>query len=316
MCPQEALRDLGRAFANFLTGLKEGKRVGFPKFKRKGTRDSFRLTGTIKVFDKKVQLPRLGKIRCKERLKVRGRILSATVSRCADRWFVSLTVEQEVCEDTPLAPFSVIGVDLGITALATTSCGVEFSSPKPLKTRLRKLQRLSKQHSMKKLGSKNRKKSAMKLARLHTRVKNQRSDTLHKLTTILAKNHRQIIIEDLAVSEMIRNRKLSRAITDMGWGELRRLLKYKTEWYGSELIVAPRFFPSSKLCPCCGHVKHDLLLSDRMYNCGNCGFQIPRDLNASYNLAAASWTEALNACGRDVRPSFAWQSPVNQELDH
>ncbi|MGD9395300.1 MAG: RNA-guided endonuclease TnpB family protein [Candidatus Thorarchaeota archaeon] len=296
--PQEALRDLHQAFRNFYRGLKTGSHIGFPRFKKKGINDSFRLTGAIRVFTKAVQLPRLGRIRLKEEPSVGGRILSATVTRKADRWFVSLTVEEDI-PNPEHRESQPIGVDLGLKKLATLSDGVDFSNPKALERNLRKMKKLSQCLARKQKGSKNYEKVRMKRARLYLRVSNIRFDALHKLTTYLAKNHSQIVIEVLCVSGMMKNRRLARAIFDVGFYEFRRQLEYKSKWYGSNLIVAPRFYPSSKRCSHCGHVKRELSLSDSIYECENCGLVINRDLNAARNLVAASWSETLNACGEN-----------------
>ena len=317
--PQEALRDLDRAFKNFYRELKSGKRVGFPRFKKRGVHDSFRLTGTIRFIGRMIQLPRLGRIKLKEKREsyFKGRVLSATVTRRADRWYVSVTVEMEIGSPEPPSG-GPVGVDLGIKTLATLSDGTTYSNPRVLEKRLRKLRKLSKSLSRKKRGSKNRERARLGLARLHLRVFNIRQDTLHKITTYLAKNHSQIVIEDLCVSGMLKNRKLSRVIADVGFYEFRRQLEYKCEWYGSELVVAPRFYPSSKRCSICGNIKIDLSLSDRVYVCDECGLEMDRDLNAACNLVAASWTETENACGEDVRlvadpVGSAEQTSMNQE---
>ncbi len=300
--PQEALRDLHRAFQNHHRGRKRGKRVGFPRFKRKGVRDSFRLTGTIRFEGRRIQLPRIGKVRIKEKRDVyyKGRILSATVRRRADRWFVSVTVEEEP-PDPPPVKGQAVGVDLGVKTLATLSDGTIFANPRALGRRLRKLRQLSKNLSRKEKGSKNREKAKMRLAKMYLRVFNIRQDTLHKVTSYLAKSHSKIVIEDLCVSGMMKNRRLARVIADVGFFEFRRQLEYKCRWYGSEFVVAARTFPSSKLCSQCGHRKRELSLSEREYHCEQCGLKIDRDLNAALNLVAASWSETENACGEDVR---------------
>jgi len=312
--PQEALRDLHQSFKNFYRGLKNGgKKAGFPRFKKKGIHDRFRLTGTTKFIGRTIQLPRLGRIRLKEKRERyhTGRILSATVSRRADRWFVSVAVEEEII--VPLNEGSAIGIDFGIRSLAVTSDGDTFPNPRALNSRLRKLRRLSRQLSRKKKGSKNRGKARLRLARLYLRIHDIRQDTLHKLTTHLAKNHSQIVIEDLSVSGMMKNKKIARAVADVGFYEFRRQLEYKCAWYGSELVVAPRFYPSSKRCSRCGHIKEDLTLSERTYICEDCGLVIDRDQNAANNLLAVSCTESLNACGEEVRPQLAEASLMNQE---
>ncbi len=300
--PQEALRDLHRAFNRFYRGLKTGRKVGFPKFKKRGIRDSFRLTGTIRIEGHKIQLPRIGRIRIKEKRTryYKGRILSVTVRRRADKWFVSVTVEAEIADPVPIeAP--AVGVDLGVKTLATLSDGTTFSNPKALGRRLKKLRRLSKSLSRKKKGSKNREKAKLRLAKMYLKTFNIRQDTLHKLTTYLAKSHGTIVIEDLGVSGMMKNRRLARAIADVGMYEFRRQLEYKCKWYGSQLIVASRTYPSSKICSLCGCKKRDLSLSERVYVCEVCGLRIDRDLNAARNLVTVSLPETQTACGEDVR---------------
>ncbi|MBE3574678.1 MAG: IS200/IS605 family element transposase accessory protein TnpB [Firmicutes bacterium] len=285
--PQEALRDLDRAFRNFFRGLKEGRRTGYPRFKKKGRDDHFRLTGAIHVFDRAVQLPRLGRIRLKERPQVQGRILSATVSREADRWFVSLTVEAEIPEPVPIHG-PACGIDVGLSHFATVAASdgsvVKIQAPKPLGRYLRILRRRQRQHSRRQQGANNRRKSALRLARLHRRIRNIRKDFLHKLSTHLAKTKRVIVVEDLNVAGLVQNQRLARHIADMGWGEFRRMLAYKAIWYGSQLLVANRYYPSSKTCSVCGHVLETLPLHVREWTCPACGTHHDRDMNAAKNL--------------------------------
>jgi putative transposase len=296
--PQEAFRDLDKAFKNFWMGRKAGRKTGFPKFKKRGFRDGFRLTGAIRVEEGAVVLPRIGVVRTKERTAVTGRILSASVRREADRWFVSIAVEQERPEPEPVAG-PAVGIDVGLEHFAVTSEEERIESPKPLKKALKRLRRRSRQHSRKTKGSKNRGKSALSLARLHRRVKNQRSDFLHKLSTRLAKTKSVIVLEDLNVRGMIRNRSLARSIADAGWSELKRQLQYKTLWSGSKLAIAPRFFPSSKFCSGCGTLRPNLKLSERLFECAHCGLVLDRDLNAARNLVRwyREFAREPNACG-------------------
>jgi putative transposase len=280
---QEAFRNLDKAFRNFYRGRKAGRRVGFPKFKKKGVHDAFRLTGAAHCNPRSVSLPRLGQIRTKEITDLKGCILSATVSRVVDRWFVSFAVKRERPDPKP-AGGDVVGIDLGLLTFAVLSDGSKADAPRPLKKLLGGLQQASKSHSRKRKGSKNRRKSALRLARRHYRIRNVRRDFLHKFTTDLAKTKRAIIVEDLCVSGMVKSRSLARSISDSGWSEMRRMLEYKTLWYGSRLIVAPRFFPSSKMCCCCGNIKDEMPLATRVYECEKCGLVIDRDLNAAINL--------------------------------
>ncbi len=300
--PQESLRDLHRAFKNFYRGLKIGKKIGFPRFKRRGIRDSFRLTGTIRFHERAIQLPRIGKIRIKEKREKyhSGKILSVTVRRRVNRWFVSVTVKDEIPDPQPVRGVPV-GVDLGIKTLATLSDGTIFANPRALGRRIKKLRNLSKNFSRKKKGSKNREKARLQLAKMHLRVFNIRQDTLHKVTTYLAKSHSKVVIENLLGSGMMKNRRLARVIADVGFYEFRRQLEYKCQWYGSELVIVSRTFPSSKMCSQCEHRKKELSLSEREYHCEKCGLEIDRDLNAALNLVAVSLPETQNACGEEVR---------------
>ncbi len=300
--PQEALRNLHRAFQNFYRGLKSGKKIGFPRFKRRGVRDIFRLYGTIRFHERAIQLPRIGKVRIKEKREkyYSGRILSVTVRRQANRWFVSVTVEENIIDPQPVRE-APVGVDLGVKTLATLSDRTTFANQRALGRRLRKLRQLSKNLSRKKKGSKNREKAKLRLAKMYLMIFNIRQDTLHKVTTYLAKSHSRVVIEDLLVSGMMKNRRLARVIADVGFYEFRRQLTYKCGWYGSELVVASRTFPSSKLCSRCGHRKKELSLSEREYKCEQCGLVIDRDLNAALNLVAVSLPETENACREEVR---------------
>jgi putative transposase len=318
--PQEALRNLDRAFDNFFRKCddkKKGKfrgKAGFPRFKSKRNGiGSFRLTGTIKVEDKSIQLPRLGCLRLKETdyLPTKdAKILSATVREHAGRWFVSVQVEQDLPkpiiqkDDHP-----VIGVDLGIKTLATCSDGQKFENPKPLRRYLRKLKRLSRALSRKKKGGQNRKEAARKLAKLHYRISCIRKDTLNKITTQLTKAKSVVVLENLNVSGMLRNHRLAQAISDLGLFEFKRQMEYKGEWNGCLVKKADRFYPSSKACNVCGRVNENLTLSDREWDC-SCGAHHDRDFNASVNLeklgidftesrdkmVAVSSPETLNAC--------------------
>jgi putative transposase len=278
--PQEALRDLERAWKNKVKGL-----ARCPKFKAKHhCRDSFRLTGIIKAKGKHVQLPRLGQLRVKESTKkLKGRILSATVSREADRWFVSFSVERGPKQKCNKG-HKPIGIDLGIKTFIAASNGRSVSSPKFLNRSLKKLARLQRQQARKKKGSNNRHKANIKIARLHRKIRNQRKDLLHKLSTKLTRTKSVICIEDLNVKGMMRNHKLARAISDQGWGEFTRMLEYKADWYGAEVRKVSRWFPSSKTCCVCGYYKADLVLDDRDWVCPNCDTKLDRDFNAAANI--------------------------------
>jgi len=329
---QEAFRDLDRALRDFIAskkGQRKGKRLGFPRFKKRGRcRDSFRFsTGAIGCTGTTVTLPRLGVIRTHESTRKlarrlgagTARILSATVSRTAGRWFVSFTVEVErAIPERHARPGSAIGVDLGVRTLLTgvddQGTVVTVAGPKALRSSLRRLRRASRAHSRKAAGSANRRKSAARLARIHARVATVRADALHKATSSLAARYENVVAEDLNVAGMTRNRRLARAIADQGFGMARRMLGYKTSWNGGYLLLAGRWYPSSKMCSGCGAVKAKLPLSERTYRC-DCGLVTGRDVNAAANLLnlAASGAESLNARGGTVRPGPAGRVPVKQE---
>jgi putative transposase len=302
---QEALRNLDRAFSNFWTARKKKRKVGFPKYKsRKKGIGGFRLTGSINVLCDRIQLPRLGTLRLKERdyLPVDAKVLSATVSEKAGRWFVSVLVEQDQPEFTGKKDEkAVVGVDLGIKTLATVSDGSVYQNPKPLRTRLRKLKRLQQSVNRKVKGSRNRRKAADRVARLHWKISNIRRDGLNKMTSHLTKTKSVVGVEDLNVSGMLKNRCLSRAVSELGLFELRRQLEYKSKWYNCRVVVVDRFFPSSKTCSACGEINESLVLSDRGWTCGGCKTTHDRDMNAARNLewVAASSAETRNACGEE-----------------
>ena len=290
--PQEALRNLDRAYADFFRRLKQRKagkniEVGFPRFKsRKKGLGSFRLTGAIRVYEKAIQLPRLGILRLKERgyLPLTGaHILSATVSEKAGRWFVSLQVEIEIPDPIP-AEKRAVGVDLGIKCMAQVSDGTRMENPRALKSALARLKRLQRVVSRRQKGSANRNKAVKLLAKAHYHVANIRKDALHQATTYLAKTKSVIVLEDLNVGGMLKNHHLAQAIADVGMSEFRRQLIYKGAWYGCEILVADRFYPSTKRCSRCGEVKPVMSLGEREYQCEACGFVIERDLNAAINL--------------------------------
>jgi putative transposase len=294
---QQAFSDLERAVKTFLAsrnGKRRGPRIGFPRFKHKGkSRDRFQLSGPAVVGPGWVQLSALGRLRLfEDPVKLQraidtggARITSASISREAQRWFVSLRVECNR-ESPPLRiKDQVVGLDLGIKAIATLSNGTVFAPARALQSSLTRLRRLSKAHSRKRRHSANRRKSAARLARCHARIAHSRRDHLHKLTTHLAKNHSRIVMEILNVPAMIGDRQLTRSIADAGWGELSRMLEYKCRWYGAELIRADRFFPSSKICSACGFRKERLELKERTFSCEKCGLVQGRDLNAAINLA-------------------------------
>ena len=299
--------DLGKAFVGFFK--KTSKR---PKFHKKGRRDSFYVANDrLEIRQRKIKLPIVGWVRLTEALRFSGKIMSAVVSRTADRWFVSIAVDVGDFHKDRTAD-GVVGVDLGLTTLATLSTGEKIPGPKALKSNLDRLRRLSRAHSRKQKGSQNKKKSADRLARLHARIGNIRKDAIHKLTTKLCSENQAIALEDLAVENMQKNRKLARGIGDANWAEIRRQTGYKVKIYDDELKIIDRWFPSSKTCRKCKMVKTNLKLSDRIFRCDNCGHEEDRDLNASRNICTEgfsgiyAWGEEGSGVGlvADVKPRF------------
>jgi len=236
----------------------------------------------------------------RESLRFTGKIMSATISRVADRWFVSITVDTSDTSHLPKAENQgVVGVDLGVSALATLSTGEAIPGPKPHKTLLGRLRRLSRSLSRKQKGSANHKKARARLAKLYARIANIRADAMHKLTTELTRRFHTIGIEDLNVRGMARNRHLARSIMDMSFFEFRRQLEYKAAMRGGQVVVADRWFPSSKICSACGVKIETLPLSVRQWDCPDCGASHNRDLNAARNLATYAASSAVSACGED-----------------
>jgi putative transposase len=332
-CYQEAFRDLDRALRDFTAsrkGARRGRRLGYPRFKKRGKcRESFRYsTGVIGCAGTTVTLPRVGTIRTHESTRKlarklaagSARILSATVIRGAQRWYVSFTVQVERAVPARHArPGSAIGIDLGVKTLLTGTDDrgkvITAEGPKALRAGLRRLRRACRAHSRKQPGSSRRRASAARLSRVHARVAHVRADALHKATSMLASRYETVVAEDLNVAGMLSNRKLARAVADQGLGQLRRMLGYKTTWHGGQLITADRWYPSSKTCSACGAVKAKLALSERVFSCGGCGLALDRDVNAARNLLAlaASGAESINARGGTVRPSTTGRVPVKRE---
>lgn len=292
--PQLAIMQLGDAFKRFFKG-----ESGYPTFRKKGVNDRFSLSNDqFKLKLKKdkpfIQIPNLGLVKMRENLCFDGKILCAKVFTKGGQWFVSIAVELDNNTQVKqlktnqtlktLKTGNAVGIDLGITDLATLSTGEKIQAPKPLKNKLKKLQRLSKQLSRKQKGSNNREKAKTKLSRLHYQISCIRKDFLHKLSTNLVKKFDVICLENLNIKGMVKNRKLSRAINDLGFYELKRQLIYKANQWGKTLKELDRFYPSSKTCSCCGVKLDELPLSVRNWTCPNCNTNHDRDINASINI--------------------------------
>jgi IS605 OrfB family transposase len=331
-CSKEAfntgLDGLARSLKNWgdsRSGRRKGAPVGFPRFKsRRRSSLSVRFTtGAIRCQTHHAVLPRLGRIKLHEdasglvqRVNAGdARVMSAAVRFGRGRWFVSFTVDLDRPATKPAHPDAVVGVDLGITTLAVLSTGVHIPNPRHLNGALRKVRHLSRTVS-RRIGpydcatkrrrppSNRWRQAAAALAKAQGRVGDQRKDSTHKLTTMLAKEYGTVVVEDLFVAGIVRNHRLARHVADASFGQIRRQLEYKTVWNGGRTVVADRWFPSSKTCSGCGAVKTKLALSERTYVCTMCGLVLDRDVNAARNLAvlgeamvAGSGPETLNGRG-------------------
>ncbi|MFD8306884.1 RNA-guided endonuclease InsQ/TnpB family protein [Streptomyces sp. NPDC059690] len=295
---QQALRHLQTAFANFFA-----KRAKYPRFKsRKKSRASAEYTRSAFTWrDGQLTLAKMTHpldIRWSRPLPEGTEPTTATVSRdAAGRWFVSL-----LCEDTiSAAPVTAnaVGLDAGITSLVALSTGEKIANPRHERRDRARLVRVQRELSRKAKGSANREKARRKVARVHARIADRRRDFLHKLSTRLVRENQTVVIEDLTVRNLLKNGKLARAISDAAWTDLRMMLEYKCAWYGRELVVIDRWFPSSKVCGTCGRVAAKLPLNVREWTC-ECGAVHDRDVNAAKNILAAGL--AASACGDGVRP--------------
>ncbi|MBB5803103.1 putative transposase [Saccharothrix ecbatanensis] len=300
------------------TGRRKGRRLGFPGFKGKRSGLSCRFTtGAFGLTDRDrrhVKLPRIGLVRTHESTRElarhveRGtaRIRSASVSHRAGRWFVAFSVEITRADPAPTRPDTTVGVDLGVTSLAVLSTGETVPNPRHLESALRELRRLQRR-AARRVGPDRRtrrqpsarwRNTQARIGRLHTQVANARRDGLHKLSTRLVRTYGTVVVEDLNVSGMTRNRRLARHVAGVGMAEPRRQIEYKATWSGVNVHVADRWYPSSKTCSACGVVKAKLRLSERVYHCDACDLVLDRDLNAARNLAALAQRETSSpSCG-------------------
>jgi putative transposase len=296
---QQALRHLQSAYAAFWE-----KRALYPRFKsRKKSRASAEYTrSAFRWRHGQLTLAKMTgplDIRWSRPLPDGAEPSTVTVSRDgAGRWFVSLLCE---CPIEPHPPAeAVVGVDAGLTSLVTLSTGEKVTNPRHERHDRARLARAQRNLARKAKDSANRNKARVKVAKVHARITDRRRDFLHKLTTRLVRENQAVVIEDLSVRTMLRNHHLARAISDVAWHELRDMLEYKCDWYGRDLVVIDRWYPSSKTCSACGHVAPSLPLPVREWSCGDCGAQHDRDVNAARNIRAAGL--AALACGAGVRP--------------
>ncbi|MEH2460101.1 RNA-guided endonuclease InsQ/TnpB family protein [Nostoc sp.] len=296
---QQGLRHLQKAFANFWAG-----RAKYPNFKKKHHGGSAEFTkAAFRWKDGQVWLAK-----CAESLPIRWSrqlpknsepsIITVKLDR-SGRWHVSLLVDNQTIKPLPKVD-KTIGLDVGITSLIATSDGEKIANPKHFKRLRSKLKKVQKSLSRKLHGSNNRHKQRQKVAIVHAQIADSRKDFLHKLTTQLVRENQTIVVEDLAIKNMVKNPKLAQSISDASWGELIRQLAYKCEWYGRTLVKIDRWFPSSKRCGNCGHIVDKMLLNIREWDCPKCGMHHNRDINASKNILAAGLAVAV--CGANVRP--------------
>ncbi|HID0767928.1 TPA: IS200/IS605 family element RNA-guided endonuclease TnpB [Clostridium botulinum] len=277
--------NLDKAYKNFF----RDKSIGFPKFKSKKINYYSYTTnnqkGTVFIENNKIKLPKLkSMIKIKQHRQFNGKIKSCTISKTStNKYYISILVDTENIQ--LLKTSKKVGIDLGIKEFAITSDEEVFSNPKWLRKSEKRLRKLQKDLSRKRKGSNNRNKARLKVAKLHEKIANQRKDFLHKVSTQLINENQVIVIEDLKVSNMLKNHKLAKAISEVSWFEFRRMLEYKANWYGRELVIAPSNYASSQLCSNCGNQSQQTKdLSCRTYICPICGMVMDRDINASKNL--------------------------------
>ena len=285
-CSETAFANLGKAYKNFFD-----RRAKYPKFKKKGIHDSFGLDNlNFRVDGKHIKLAKMAPMRMAEPLRFDGKIVSGTVSRVADNWYISIAVE--VKKDLTLPKTcKFVGVDLGVKDIAITSDGCKFANPRWIQKSEKKLKRLNRELSRRHRTSKRRERTRLRLARQHDRVANQRKDWLHKITTYLVRNNDVIALENLNVRGMVKNHNLAKAITNVSFGEFNRQIEYKAQMYGKQIYRVDRFFPSSKTCSVCGCVQEKMPLHVREWTCPDCGAHHDRDINAATNLLRQAMPE-------------------------
>jgi putative transposase len=326
---------LQKAWQKFFTEFKANKQAYEPKFKKKGkNRDSFYVANDkFYIKGKEVYLPRVGKVALCEMLRFEGKILGATVSKTADRWFIAVQVEvKESLALKKRIADGIIGVDLGLSTAVTLSDGKKIASPKPLKSAIRRLKIRGRKVSCKVKVAKtlagfskntpfskgmslplsnNREKCSLKLAKLDARVTHLREDFTHKLTTKLCRENQAIVIEDLNVKGMLTNHRLARAMNDVSFGTIRRQIEYKAKRYGTEIIIADRFYPSSRLCSTCGWYYKELSLNERSWQCACCQTRHDRDVNAALNLKRLVTATTLPVANHSVTKDTALREVLN-----
>ena len=308
---QRTLNNLDTAFRRFFN-----KKAKFPKFKSRRNKQSFCIPQNTKVENKKLYIPKFAEgIEIRQHREIEGKIVNSTISKkpCG-HYYIAIVVEKNIEQLLPNG--KMIGIDLGIKDLATCSDGTRYRNIKPYRTLETRLSRLQRRHSKKIKGSSNREKARIKLARLYEKIGNIRSNHLHQITHKIVSENQTIILEDLNVRGMMKNRRLAKSIADVSLYEFVRQITYKAGWFGRTVIFVDRWYPSSKTCSHCGFVNQNLTLADREWECPSCNRKLDRDFNASQNilregLKSVGITQL--ACGEDIRPSVRRQSSAKQE---
>jgi len=278
---------LDNAFKNFFRSVKKGEKPGYPKPKKRGVKDRFAIRDAAK-FDVKNKTLRIEKLKTRidmrQPIRFGGKFKQVTISKRAGKYYASILVETDEYDPKDVDRQPSVGVDFGLKSLAILSNGEVIENYKLLRNNLRKLRKLQRDLSRKVKGSNGYAKAKLKIQKLHFLIARQRAAIAHQISNYLTKTFDRIVLEDLNVKGMMKNRKLSRAIADVGWGMLRQFIEYKAILRNCIVVIADRFFPSSKTCSNCGEVKEILTLEDRIYECDSCGLTIDRDLNAAINL--------------------------------
>lgn len=301
---QQALKNLDTAFQNFFLNLKSGRKAGFPRFKCKGKRDSFRYPQGVKVEENNVYLPKIGWIKFRKSRDIEGEIKQTTIRREGDHWYIAFSTEQEMPDPKP-APIDeakAVGIDVGLKHFATMASGKDhrptyISNPRFFTQCLSRLKVLSRRLSKKVKFSKNWMRTKMQLAKLHAKVKHSREDFAHKLSTEIVKSHDIICVEGLDIANLLETatKSMSRAIADASWHHFLRCLEYKAKALGKHFVETGKYFPSTQTCSHCGN-KQKMELSDRTYRCRHCSIELERDLNSAI-LEKAAGMSVLKACG-------------------
>ena len=323
---QQSLKDLERAYKNFFQ-----KRAAFPRFKKRGQNEAFRYPQGVKLdqTNSRISLPKLGWIRYRNSREVTGEVKNVTISLSCGKWYISIQTEYEVSEPSHNA-VSMVGLDAGVTKLATLSDGTVYQPVNSFKASQRRLAMLQRKLSRKVKFSASWQKQKRKIQRLHSHIANIRRDYLHNVTSEISKNHAMIVIEDLKVSNMSKSAKgtaeqhgrnvraksgLNRSILDQGWYELRRQLEYKQLWRGGQVLAINPAYTSQK-CACCGHTAKENRQSQSQFECLECGYTENADINGARNILAAGHAALacgeMAALGRSMKqePAEASQTPV------